>query len=261
MRLLLETSLPPRIRVCARLEISAGPGLQPVAGHVPPPSGLPRADLSRRRWVAVVMKFNDDDVVEILARINNVPDSLDRSELLKDILAAWDFYQGHKKNADRSTRTARRQYATKVVDRANELFHLLNEPEQEAEWVRRSIRRSLLANERDCGLSLATLAQELLLLASEASTTARKCTGNASDREILGMRASFWFIGHDLVWVYEKHFKKSAKRTRAPNGQPVGPFVKFATAVTARLGDPFTDETISKAISTVRKWNASPLNQ
>jgi hypothetical protein len=207
--------------------------------------------------MAAVMQLNDDDVVEILARIGDLPASMDRSGLLKDILAAWDDYQGHKKEADaKGARTVQFKYATKVADKAKELSYLLNAPEQEAEWVRVAIRHSLLDG-RDGGLSLATLADELQLLASVASTTARKYAGNESYREILGMPASFWFIGHGLVCVYEKHFKKAAKRTRVSGGQPVGPFVQFATAVTARLGDPFTDETISKAISAVRKWKAS----
>ena len=208
------------------------------------------------------MALDDDDVDKILAHIDSqhVPDSLDRSELRKDILAAWDFYQGYKREDAKSARTGRCEYATKVARTADELFHLLNKPGQEAEWVRRSIGRSLLDIESDAASSLAPLTHGLMKLVNVASYTARKCTGKASIRAILEVPPSFWLIGHDLVLGFEKHFEGQAKRTRSQDGQPSGPFVQFATAVTAQLGDPFTDETVSKAISAVRKWQASPLN-
>jgi len=135
----------------------------------------------------------------------------------------------------------------------NELFDILNDPRQEAKWVRKLLDLSLLGVDRDGEPSLAALSQGLMKLANAAAAIERKCTGKASIREVLEMRPSFWFIGHDLAEIFETHFKLKATRTRADSGEPIGPFVRFATAVTTRFGEPLVDETVAKAISVVRK--------
>jgi hypothetical protein len=89
-------------------------------------------------------------------------------------------------------------------------------------------------------------------LANAAAAIDRKCTGKAAIREVLGVRPSVWFIGH-LAEIFETHFKLKATRTRVNGGEPVGLFVRFATAVTARLHEPQLSETVAKAISVVRK--------
>jgi len=75
---------------------------------------------------------------------------------------------------------------------------------------------------------------------------------------VLNVRPSFWLIGNDLVKVFEKHFAKQAARTRNSDGQPDSPFVRFVTAVTAELGEPVVDETVSKAMSAVAKVKTTP---
>jgi len=108
-------------------------------------------------------------------------------------------------------------------------------------------------NEDEKIVSLASLTRSLGELLSVAGTIKRRCTGPAAFREVLNVRPSFWLIGKDLVNVFEKHFAKQAVRARDPDGQPDSPFVRFVTAVTAELGEPVVDETVSKAMSAVAK--------
>jgi hypothetical protein len=189
-----------------------------------------------------------------LNNVGYVPGTLDKSELRKDILAAWDFYQGHKRHDSKGARTERRKRATKIAHKTSELIHLLNDPA--GDWVLSRIGRLLSLRERNEDekiASLASLTRSLGELLSVVGTIERQCTGTASFREALDVRPSFWLIGNDLVNVFEKHFAKPAVRTRDSDGQPDSPFVRFVTAVTAELGEPVVAETLSKAMSTVAK--------
>src|SRR5688572_23089262 len=125
------------------------------------------------------MSLNDRDVIQIIGRVGvrQISDEGQRSELLKDILAAWDFYQGYKKEAAKGETTTRQQYATKVAHAADQLFHLLHDARPEAEWVRRSIGRGLLGIEGDTERSLGNLTKGLMELAQVATTTATACAG------------------------------------------------------------------------------------
>jgi hypothetical protein len=198
------------------------------------------------------MGLDDAGIDLILGNVGDVPGTLDKSELRKDILAAWDFYQGYKRDASKGARTERRERATKIAHKASELIHLLNDPAED--WVRSRIGRLLLRKRREDKkiASLASLTRSLGDLLSVVGAIERQCTGTASFREVLNVRPSFWFIGDGLVNVFEKHFAK-AGRTRNSAGRPDSPFVRFVTAVTAELGEPVVDETVSKAMSAVAK--------
>jgi hypothetical protein len=201
------------------------------------------------------MGLDDAGIDRILDNVGDVPGTLDKSELRKDILAAWDFYQGYKRDASKGARTERRERATKIAHKTSELIHLLNDPAED--WVRSRIGRLLSLRKRkedEKIASLASLMRSLGDLLSVVGTIERQCTGTASFREVLNdVRPSFWLIGNDLVNVFEKHFAKQAGRTRNSDGQPDSPFVRFVTAVTAELGEPVVDETVSKAMSAVAK--------
>jgi len=199
------------------------------------------------------MGLDDAGIDRILDNVGYVPGTLDKSELRKDILAAWDFYQGYKRDS-KGARTERREHATKIAHNTSELIHLLNDPA--GDWVRSRIGRLLSLRERNEDekiASLASLTRSLGELLSVVGTIERQCTGTASFREVLNVRPSFWLIGNDLVNVFEKHFAKQAARTRNSDGQPDSPFVRFVTAVTAELGEPVVAETVSKAMSAVAK--------
>jgi hypothetical protein len=199
------------------------------------------------------MGLDDAGIDRILNNVGDVPGTLDKSELRKDILAAWDFYQGYKREDSKGARTERREYAIKIAHQTAELIRLLNAPA--GGWVRSRISRllSLRRDEDKKIVSLASLTRGLGELLSVVKTIERQCTGAASFREVLDVRPSFWLIGNDLVNVFEKHFAKPAVRTRDSDGQPDSPFVRFVTAVTAELGEPVVAETLSKAMSTVAK--------
>jgi len=212
------------------------------------------------------MGLDDAGIDRILKNVGDVPGILDKSELREDILAAWDFYQGYKRADSKGARTERRDHAIKIAHKTNELIRLLNDPA--GDWVRSRIGRLLSLRERNEPLrernedeeivSLASLTRSLDELLSVVRTIERQCTGTASFREVLNARPSFWLIGNDLVKVFEKHFAKQAARTRNSDGQPDSPFVRFVTAVTAELGEPVVDETVSKAMSAVAKVKTTP---
>jgi hypothetical protein len=198
------------------------------------------------------MGLDDAGIDRILNNVGDVPGTLDKSELRKDILAAWDFYQGYKRESSKGARTERREHATKIAHKTNELIRLLNAPA--GDWIRSriSLLLSLRRDEDKKIVSLASLTRGLGELRSVVETIERRCTGAASFREVLNVRPSFWLIS-DLVNVFEKHFAKPAVRTRDSDGQPDSPFVRFVTAVTAELGEPVVAETVSKAMSAVAK--------
>jgi len=207
------------------------------------------------------MALDDASIDRILNYVGDVPGTLDKSELRKDILAAWDFYQGYKRADSKGARTERRKHATKIAHKTSELIRLLNDPA--GDWVRSRIGRLLSLRERNEPLrernedekivSLASLTRGLGELLSIVGIIERQCTGTASFREVLNVRPSFWLIGNDLVNVFEKHFAKQAVRARDLDGQPDSPFVRFVTAVTTELGEPVVAETVSKAMSAVAK--------
>jgi hypothetical protein len=201
------------------------------------------------------MGLDDVGIDRILNYVGDVPGTLDKSELRKDILAAWDFYQGYKRADSKGARTERREHATKIAHKTNELIHLLNDPA--GDWVRSRIDRLLSLRERERYedekiVSLASLTRSLGELLSIVGVIERVCTSTASFREVLNVRPSSWLIG-DLMDVFEKHFAKPAVRTRNSDGQPDSPFVRFVTVVTAELGEPVVAETVSKAMSVVAK--------
>jgi hypothetical protein len=201
------------------------------------------------------MGLDDAGIDRILNNVGDVPGTLDKSELRKDILAAWDFYQGYKRADSKGARTERRDHATKIAHKTSELIRLLNDNDSAGDWVRSRIDRllSLRELEDEKIVSLASLTRSLGELLSVVGTIKRQCTGTASFREVIKVRPNFRLIGEDLVNVFEKHFAKQAVRTRNSDGQPDSPFVRFVTAVTAELGEPVVAETVSKAMSAVAK--------
>src|SRR5262249_17150117 len=91
------------------------------------------------------MGLDDAGIDRILNKVGDVPGTLDKSELRKDILAAWDFYQGYKRDDSKGARTERREHATKIAHKTSELIHLLNDPA--GDWVRSRIGRLLSLRE------------------------------------------------------------------------------------------------------------------
>src|ERR1700747_922195 len=165
------------------------------------------------------MALDDASIDRILNYVGDVPGTLDKSELRKDILAAWDFYQGYKRENSKGARTERREHATKIAHKTAELIRLLNDPA--GDWVRSRIGRLLSLRERNEDekiVSLASLTRSLDELLSVVGTIERQCTGTASFREVLNVRPSFRLIG-DLVNVFKEHFAKQAVRTRNSDGQ------------------------------------------
>ena len=121
----------------------AGPNLQRASGW---------------RWH---MGLDDAGIDRILNKVGDVPGTLDKSELRKDILAAWDFYQGYRREDSKGARTERREYATKIAHQTAELICLLNTPA--GEWVRSriSLLLSLRRDEDKKIVSLASLTRGL----------------------------------------------------------------------------------------------------
>jgi Tripartite tricarboxylate transporter family receptor len=68
------------------------------------------------------MGLDDAGIDRILKNVGDVPGTLDKSELREDILAAWDFYQGYKREDSKGARTERRDHATKIAHKTSELI-------------------------------------------------------------------------------------------------------------------------------------------
>ena len=205
------------------------------------------------------MTFDDFNIDRILEHVGRdfVPDTLDKLELRQDILAVLDHYQGYKGTTAKGTRTRRRNYAEKVSKHARALFELLTDPGPDATVARRVINQTLSKDDH-AEPFLISLTNGLNKLAMTSLAVVRKYSGPDPMREILEVSPTDWLLGEGLVQVFEEHFNRPVTRTRADGGPPVSPYIRFATAVTAQLGEPFTDETVSKAISALRKRPASP---
>ena len=199
------------------------------------------------------MTFDDFDIDRILEHVGRdfVPDTLDELELRKDIVAAWDFYQGYENTIAKGARTRRRNYADKVSRQTRALVKLITDPSSDATLVRRRINQNLSAD--DAEQFFVSLTNGLKELALEARAAVKKYDDPDTMREILEVSPTDWLLGEGLVRVFETHFRRPVTRTREAGGPPKGPFIRFATAVTAQLGEPFSDETVSKAISALRK--------
>ena len=67
----------------------------------------------------MIMALANDGIDRILEYIGSehVPNTLDRLELQKDILFAWDSYQGFKREDAKGANTQRREYAEKIGKR------------------------------------------------------------------------------------------------------------------------------------------------
>lgn len=205
------------------------------------------------------MTFDDSNIDRILEHVGRdfVPDPFDKLELRDDILAVFNHYQGYKGTTEKGTRTRRRNYAEKVSKQARELYELLTDPSPDATVARRLINQTLSKND-DAEPILISLTNGLNKLAMKSLAVVRKYSGPDPMREILEVSPTNWLLGEGLVQVFEKHFNRPVTRTREDGGPLVGPYIRFATAVTAQLGEPFSDETVSKAISALRKRPASP---
>jgi hypothetical protein len=195
--------------------------------------------------------LNEEDVHKILDHVGRdlIPPALNALELKNDILAAWDFYRGYKRTTAKASRTAVRKSAKAIESQADKLFQVLRDSDPNVRSACAAISRHLGSD----GQPFAQILSRLAELVEAAQFVARRHGGDASIREILSVTPTEWFLGHDLVWVYEKHFGRPATRDRDDVGLLQGPYIRFATCVAAVLEDPFTDETVSRAISVVRK--------
>jgi hypothetical protein len=193
-----------------------------------------------------VAELDDESVAEILkcVGLNDTPRNLDREQLKNDINAALDFFQGYKAESSKSRRTQLRSCAGKFGRAAQNLSDVLDQSDLVSTLLQKRISHRICLTEFQKQLhDLVQLCQALSNAYSDASSM--------SDE--IRISPLYLFLGDSLAAIFEKHFKQSAKRTRNSGGQLEGPFIRFATAVTARLGDSITGETVSKAMAEVAK--------
>jgi len=204
-----------------------------------------------------VVWLDDRAVDKILEHVGmeQTPNSLDKLELRRDILAAWDFYRGYRREDHKRDRTKRRKFAATIAATADKLYEILNDPDSpEAELFRTDVNNRL---SMECGIDLDLFNKGIATVCLVAQSTTRLATGTSSLRQVLDVSPGEWFLGHDLKNVFEKHFGTRAVRTRSADGRLEGAYMRFATAATASLGEPFTDETVSKAMSSVEAGEAN----
>jgi hypothetical protein len=195
-----------------------------------------------------------DNILEHVG-IDHTPNALDKLELRRDIIAAWDFYWGYRREDHKRDRTKRRKFAAKIAATADKLYQQLNDPDSpEAELFRTDVNRRL---SMEYGIDLDLFNKGIEIVCLIAQSTTRLATGPSSLRQVLDVSPGEWFLGHDLKKVFEKHFGMKAVRTRSADGRLEGAYMRFATAATASLGEPFTDETVSKAMSAVEAGEAN----
>jgi hypothetical protein len=200
--------------------------------------------------VPVAAELDDGAVAEVLKCVgkNDTPGNLDREQLKTDINAAWDFCRGYEAESSKRRRTQLRNYAGKLRKAAQNLSDLLDQSDSVAISLRKRILHRIPLNEfRERLHGLVQLSQVL----------SNAYSGTSSMSRVVQFSPLYFFLGDGLKGIFEKHFKQPAKRTRSARHQLEGPFIRFATAVAARLGNPVTGETISDAMTEVTKGGDS----
>jgi hypothetical protein len=218
--------------------VSARDKIEP-ADHARKQLGPRRRDSRVRVPVA---ELDDGAVTEILKSVgqNDTPGNLDREQLKNDINAAWDFYRGYGAESSKGRRTQLRNYAGKLRKAGQNLSDLLDQSDPAAISLRKRILHRIPLNEfRERLYGLVQLSQVLSSAYSGPSSMSR----------VVHLSPLYLFLGDSLTGIFERHFKQSAKRSRSAQHQLEGPFIRFATAVAARLGNPVTGETISDAMT------------
>ena len=120
------------------------------------------------------MMLDDSGIERILGKIGQVvvPETLDRNELQRDILAALDFYQGYLRNSQKGRRTERRKAAKEIGECADRLRQLLTE---NTTMIRSRLRAGLFP----------VLLRALQQLRSAATNAERSQADVSSIREVL----------------------------------------------------------------------------
>jgi hypothetical protein len=173
-----------------------------------------------------------------------------KAELKADINAAWDFYQGYERESSKSQSTARRKYAKNIADSAKALACLLDGRDSDAcDCVRVWVDVRLPAFRAE--LSMVQDIERVF----ERRETMRERT--------LGVSSTDQFLGHDLLEVYKAYFGETTARDRdtsggKTDGQLIGPWIRFAKVVSECLGTDWGEETVSKAMTNIRKCQAVP---
>jgi hypothetical protein len=183
--------------------------------------------------------LNAGDIQKILDEVSStryaLPPDLDQLELLCDLNEAWKFYHIRKQAISKPYNTAIRTYAGKVAKAANDLYKILDQKNEGADYF----RGAFPVNE------LQVILQHL------------QRTTIAPSLKLKPQSPSELFFGWQLPLVFEKHFKWKAKYSRpSSGGAPGGPFIRFAAAVASALDIKVGTETVAKAISAVRKDNS-----
>jgi hypothetical protein len=164
-----------------------------------------------------------------------IPADLDTNSLLYDLNGAWNFYHTQLENSP-GRRTALLRYATRVIRAANSLSEILKQSHQGADALHRFLGDRFVD---DLQVGLQRLSGRAKMLQSPYSSPIPTA---------FGLRPREFFLGYDLPRIFEKHFRREAGRSKAPEGgPPTGPFIRFAVAVSKELGQHTTAETIDRA--------------
>jgi hypothetical protein len=197
-----------------------------------------------------VEELDDRAVAEVLKCVgqNDNPGNLDREQLKNDINAAWDFCRGYEAESSKRRRTQLRNYAGKLRKAAQNLSDLLDQSDPAAISLRKRILHRISLNE---------FREQLHGLVQLSQVLSSAYSGPSSMSRAVHLSPLYVFPGDSLKGIFEGHFKQSAKRSRSAQHQLVGPFIRFAMAVAARLGNPVTGETISDAMTEAAKGGDS----
>lgn len=205
---------------------------------------------------SVLLELTDNHIDEILGAVGgDIPAHLDRSDLKADINFSWDFFRRHERDG-KSGRTRKQKLAREVSLTAKKLAYLLEVCGFEAGFEQRVNR--LLVGSVDAVdppqplefASKGTFRRQLLAL----ENIERVFPLPNVVRE-LGLTPADWFLGHDLAAIFEGHFRLRAKRERmhGSDGPLCGPWIRFAVATAKCLGTNWTAETVSAAMTAVKK--------
>jgi hypothetical protein len=188
--------------------------------------------------------ISDEAIADILNCLgpDYVPSDLDREQLKKDIDGAWRFFKEIGR-FEKGQRTSMRKYALGVQKAAEALSNVLDQSNWEANRFRYSQVMFNVFPLNDFRLRLRHLqkiAADFLAIYSSPVTPRRL---------FFKVSSKYWFLGHDLRLVFEKHFRRPSER---------GLFIPFAIKVSAALGLRVSEPTVSRAMTAVALGKNKP---
>jgi len=218
--------------------------------------------------------LNDEGTQRILDKVGGrfVPRRLKPGALRDDLFGCYMGWCSLSQLTSNKIARQRVQRLETIAKRADAVLALLDEGGSIGGWARQEIAMTFPRNEGapvrktavfrtdhgqpDAAPSFNGFLAGLERLAAAAKYKAKYFFPHALYR--LPRSPLEFFVANVLPSVFERHFKRAARFSRAPDSKEIGgPYIRFAVATLKELGitkndKPYSPETIARALSGVR---------